>query len=404
MMNVLMIGTDRSLFKPKSPAAERMILYGSLVSELHIIVLSLRADKLLPIQLAQNVYVYPTNSWSKFFYLHNAVSLGKKLKFKNPISGNPWPMVELGKTLPSGEKNFTVITSQDSFECGLIALQLAKFYEAGLELQVHTDLFSPYFGFSSLNKTRQKIAQKILPKGNHLRVVSDRLKNSILQRVFNNNPIFAPPISVTPIWREAAKLQNVSESAENYLPKKYPKLKFIILMMSRLEKEKNIELAIGALRKLLLRYPSAGLVIVGSGGEEGRLRALAKDLPENVIFEPWTEEPEKYYQSAQVFLNTSYYEGFGLSLLEAATAGCPIVTTDVGLVGSVLTEASVLVCSRPEIECIYQSLYRLLTDQTMRRELSKRAKEAVAEMGSQADFLAKIERGWQIASQGAGAK
>ena len=40
-------------------------------------------------------------------------------------------------------------------------------------------------------------------------------------------------------------------------------------------------------------------------------------------------------QSAQAFIQASAYEGYGLTLIEAALSGTPIITTDVGIVGEV---------------------------------------------------------------------
>jgi 1,2-diacylglycerol 3-alpha-glucosyltransferase len=77
------------------------------------------------------------------------------------------------------------------------------------------------------------------------------------------------------------------------------------------------------------------LIIVGSGPRLASLRALATKLgiSGSVAFESWVDQPTiaSYYKTADLFLNTSLFEGYGMTLVEARAAGCPIVSTDVGV-------------------------------------------------------------------------
>jgi putative flippase GtrA len=47
--------------------------------------------------------------------------------------------------------------------------------------------------------------------------------------------------------------------------------------------------------------------------------------------EPWCDDPASYYKTADCFLITSDYEGYGMTIVEALAAGCPVVSTDVGI-------------------------------------------------------------------------
>ena len=53
----------------------------------------------------------------------------------------------------------------------------------------------------------------------------------------------------------------------------------------------------------------------------------------NVIFEKWIDRETlfSYYKTVDLFLVTSLYEGYGMTLVEAQAAGCPIISTDVGV-------------------------------------------------------------------------
>lgn len=71
-MRILMISTDRKIFEENSLVWQRMFNYGTIVDELHIIVLS-RVLKDSPIRknikVSEKVFVYPTNSKTKFHYI-----------------------------------------------------------------------------------------------------------------------------------------------------------------------------------------------------------------------------------------------------------------------------------------------------------------------------------------------
>ena len=73
-MNVLMFSTDANILKKSADAHQRMASYGSLFDELHIVLLSIKGKNApVPLQqIANNVYVYPTESVTKFFSWWNA--------------------------------------------------------------------------------------------------------------------------------------------------------------------------------------------------------------------------------------------------------------------------------------------------------------------------------------------
>src|SRR3989344_7747161 len=99
-------------------------------------------------------------------------------------------------------------------------------------------------------------------------------------------------------------------------------------MASRLTSEKNIVLAIEAVKDMKL-----SLLIVGEGPESGYLKGMATG---NISFEPYTGDLTSYYKTCDLFLLTSNYEGYGMTLVEAAAAGAKIVSSDVGIAPAIL--------------------------------------------------------------------
>lgn len=296
-MKVLMISTDRSILDENSEARQRMVEYGKLAEKLRVIILS-----------------------------------------------RPFKSLKIGKDI----KGFDLITTQDPFETGLIGWILAKIFEASLQVQIHTDFLSPYFvQHSMLNKLRVMIAKFLIPRSDCIRVVSERIKKS-LERVTR----YALRVTVLPIFTDIEKIKNSAVKTD--LHKKYPQFDFIILMASRLTKEKNIGLAIEVLHnaktaKSYANNAKVGLIIVGSGPKEKNLIRLGQiKLHDHIVLEPWTDDLASYYKTADLFLLTSNYEGYGRTLVEAAAAGCRIISSDVGIAGDILAKENIFEVNNKE--------------------------------------------------------
>ena len=293
-----MISTDRNIFDKNSAVALRQIEYAKKYDEVHIIVFANKTYK--ETSLGSNIFIYPTRSSSRWLYVFDALKLGRFIVEKRKIES---------------------VTCQDPFETGLVGALIKSRHQVSLELQIHTDIGSPYFqNFNFLNKIRTKVSKYTLAKANHIRVVSDRIKEYV--RTYVDPAI----IEVRPIAVDIEKIKNAPITVD--LHKKYPQFSKIILVVSRLEKEKNVALAIEAFIKVLDTAPSSGLVIVGSGRE---METLKKSAPNSVVFEGWQNDTSSYFKTADCLLVTSLYEGYGVVFEEAQAAGLPIVTTDVGI-------------------------------------------------------------------------
>jgi 1,2-diacylglycerol 3-alpha-glucosyltransferase len=138
-------------------------------------------------------------------------------------------------------------------------------------------------------------------------------------------------IEVRPIKVDVEKFKNPVITID--LRKKYSQFSKIVLMISRLEPEKNMIMALEAFKKVIEKIPTAGLVIVGKGNEENVLiqKAIQLGIQKSVIFEGWQNDTPSYYKTADLFLSTSWYEGYGVTFAEAQAAGTKIVSTDVGI-------------------------------------------------------------------------
>ncbi len=343
---MIMLSTDRKIFEEGSAVRERMVEYGALFDELHVIVASNRSLKLKSEHIAPNIWLYPTNSFIKYFQPINAFFCGKTIIKKKHF-----------------ENTHTVITSQDPFEMGLAGTLLAKKFKLKLQIQVHTDFLNPVFFESSiLNRIRLHISAYVLPKADGIRVVSEKIKKMITSRMH----IGEYKIRVLPIFLDAKAIINLKPTID--IRQKYPQFKFIILMPTRFTEEKNLFFALDVFKMVLNKYPFTGLVLVGEGVMERDLRIKVKtlDMDNSVVFEPWTKDVVSYLKTANLMLVTSKFEGYGMSIIEAGLSGCPVVSSKVGVAEELLTGINAEVCPVGDFECFVNSIISLIENNERR--------------------------------------
>ena len=114
-----------------------------------------------------------------------------------------------------------------------------------------------------------------------------------------------------------------------------------ILFVGRLERVKGLDLLLESAQILKAHYSSSlRIQIVGEGSERARLEALAQDLDidEIVAFVGRQKDVSARLRASRVFVLTSFSEGLSLALMEALSTGVPVVATNVGDVGDVVTD------------------------------------------------------------------
>ncbi len=372
-LKVLMISSDRKVLEEGSAVRERMKEYGKLVTELHIVLLSnvLKIEN-SKLKISDNTWVYPTNSSTKWFRSSGAARLGKKIVFE--------------KKFVRGQ---SLITAQDPFECGWAGLKIKNKWRVPLEVQLHTDPFSPYFsGF--LNSVRKWIARRVLSKADHIRVVSESLKQKLEARSKKQEA----NISVLPIFIDKSRIE---EARVNFDLHARFGWHFILLSVSRLTPEKNIPMALNVLKKIIEFFPTTGLVIVGAGPEEERLKqeARSKKLEANVAFVGWQEDLASYYKSANMFVQTSFFEGYGLSLVEAGLSGLPIVTTAVGIANDLENGQDAYICPIGDEEYMFKAIYDLIENNPKREVLRLNIKHKLDSiLITKEEYLLRLKKAW----------
>ena len=157
----------------------------------------------------------------------------------------------------------------------------------------------------------------------------------------------------------------------------------VIGTVCALRPEKGVDTlirAFGALRRL-----DAALVIVGSGPEEARLRALCAEAGvKNCHFEPATQDVAEWLSGIDIFVLPSRSEALSNALMEAMACGCCPVASRVGGNSELIKHGqSGLLFKVDAVDELAHHLQALLADEPLRRRL---ALAAAAKIRSQFTF------------------
>jgi L-malate glycosyltransferase len=139
----------------------------------------------------------------------------------------------------------------------------------------------------------------------------------------------------------------------------------------------NVPCTIQAFATVQRHRPDATLTLVGSGSEEGRLRALVRDLGlRGVTFAGRVPPQEiwRYYASADIYVQTPDIDNMPSSVLEAFASGLPVVSSDAGGIPVILTHgAQGLLAPTGQADAIARHVLDLLDDQELADRLTTAA-------------------------------
>lgn len=145
----------------------------------------------------------------------------------------------------------------------------------------------------------------------------------------------------------------------------------VIGYVGGLGKRKNIEFIL----KVAKIMPKIKFKIGGTGPHKEKLLELSKKLNlKNVEFVGFIPEKEinKFYNSLNLFIFPSLYEGFGLPVVEAMACGTPCVISNQGSLPEIIGNAGIILDLK-NLEMSRERILNLIKNKNKLKELSKKS-------------------------------
>ena len=166
-----------------------------------------------------------------------------------------------------------------------------------------------------------------------------------------------------------------------------------ILWLGRLSDEKSPFDVPRIMKEVIESVPDAKLHIVGSSkisGYEDALQNYINDmgLGESITLHGFHKDVQPFYQSADVFLMTSEYEGFPLTLQEALVAGLPVVMYELPFLELVKENPGILSVPQHNTKEAARKIIDLLLDDR-KRQATGASSRAFIEKALKYDFSGK---------------
>lgn len=162
----------------------------------------------------------------------------------------------------------------------------------------------------------------------------------------------------------------------------------IVLFLGRINWIKGLDILVHGFSKLRRERENIQLIIAGKDDGDGYERIVRKwireyDIEESVTFTGFVtgERKMELFRKADVFIQPSYSENFGMSIIEAMNCGVPVIVSNkVGIVREIEEwRAGILI--EPTVEGVYSGLKTWLNmEEDELKEITKRAKRMVSEL------------------------
>lgn len=170
-----------------------------------------------------------------------------------------------------------------------------------------------------------------------------------------------------------------------------------LLFVGRLEKLKGVEFLIQAMHSIIKVFPQATLTIIGDGSYKTELFNMTKrlQLEEYIQFIGWVENKDldTHYEKASIVVVPSVWvETFGIVILEAMSAGRPVIGTNVGGIPEIIDdEVNGFLVEPQNPEQIAEKVIKLFLDGKLLKELGRSARKKAEEFSVE-KHVEKLEK------------
>jgi glycosyltransferase involved in cell wall biosynthesis len=215
---------------------------------------------------------------------------------------------------------------------------------------------------------------KAIVKATHIIVPSEYTRQDLIAQLGSPaDKVTVIHEAANPIFKPLPFAETLHAVRNRYhLPERF------VLSVGTIEPRKNINGLLQAFAHLRDKY-APGDVMLAIAGSKGWLYEETLELVKTLNLETQVrflgrvpdEDLHQLYVAARCHVHPAHYEGFGLPPLEAMACGTPTIVSNISSLPEVVGDAALLV-NPLDFEEIAVAMHRLLTDDDLHAELSKK--------------------------------
>ena len=257
----------------------------------------------------------------------------------------------------------TLVHATTPFGIGLAGRAAARAMGIPLVTSYHTafDEYLKHYGLSVLDRASWPYLRWFHNSGRRTFAPSRHVASQLLSQGFRDLRVWGrgvDPVRFHPRFRSDSMRAQMGAAPDD----------FVVAYVGRVAPEKQIPLAIDAMRSVIERHPRVRLAVAGDGPALADCRARA---PKRSWFAgPLTGEAlSSFYASADCFVFPSTTETFGNVVLEAMASGLPVIAPDIGATLELANRDTAELFSAGNVESLATALERVIVDAARREAL-----------------------------------
>lgn len=231
---------------------------------------------------------------------------------------------------------------------------------------------------SKMRLTLYKFIERITAKWKDIIIcVSKMSKDDALQaKVGKNKKLIVIPIALEKQGLNFLPANSAREQLAKLAGITINNQEKILITIANYYGTKGLDVLLTALRPVIDKMPYVHSIVIGDGPLKDNLFTLQQklNLQNNVHFIGAIPQAYKLLRGADIFVLPSRKEGLPYAILEALTAGLPIIATEVGAIPNVLGNGRAgLIISPGAPGDLTKAIISLLTDNQLKEKLSSAA-------------------------------
>jgi len=168
----------------------------------------------------------------------------------------------------------------------------------------------------------------------------------------------------------------------------------VLINISRLTPGKGQELLVAMMPFIIQRWPEAKLLLVGEGEHRAQLQRAIRDvgLEQSVLMLGRLGDITAPLAISDVFVFSSFFEGFPLTVLEAMAAGKPVVAIELPPLRELQNEGTgIRLVEQRNAKMLAEAVSEIVEDREQAQAIGQSGQRIVSECYSMANSIKRLE-------------